>query len=69
MILNIIQAISAILLILSIIIQSKGSGLGAAFGGGDAIAHTKRGAEKFVYYFAIVMAVVFLATSFLNVIY
>ncbi|MFA6072365.1 MAG: preprotein translocase subunit SecG [Janthinobacterium sp.] len=69
MILNIIQAVSAILLILSILIQSKGSGLGAAFGGGDAIAHTKRGAEKYVYYFAIAMAIIFLASSFLNVIY
>lgn len=69
MVFNIIQAVSAILLIISILIQGKGSGLGAAFGGGDTVVHTKRGAEKFVYYFSIVMAAIFLIVSFLNVIY
>lgn len=69
MIFDIIQAVSAVLLIISILIQSKGSGLGAAFGGGDAVVHTKRGAEKFVFIFSIVMAVIFLVASLLNVMY
>lgn len=69
MVFDIIQATSAILLIISILVQSKGSGLGAAFGGGDAVVHTKRGAEKFVFIFSIVMAVIFLAASLLNVLF
>lgn len=69
MIFDIIQAVSAILLIISILIQSRGSGLGAAFGGGDSVAHTKRGAEKYVFYFTIAMSAVFLISSFLNILY
>lgn len=69
MILTIIQAISAILLIIGILLQSKGSGLGAAFGDTNAIQHTRRGAEKFLYQASIVLAIIFLASSFLNVIY
>jgi len=69
MILNIIQAVSAILLIISILLQSKGSGLGAAFGESQNIVHTKRGAEKFIYIFSIIMAAIFLASSLLNVLY
>jgi len=63
---NIIQIIAAILMIVAILLQSKGSGLGAAFGDNSNIVHTRRGAEKFLFYFTIVMAVVFLGTAFLN---
>ena len=59
--LNILQIVSAILLIASILAQSKGSELGAAFGGGGgAINHTKRGAEKFLFWSTIIFAAIFL---------
>jgi len=69
MLLSVIQAISAVLLIIAILLQSRGSGLGAAFGDTNAIEHTKRGAEKFLYNSSIVLAIIFLASSFLNVLY
>lgn len=66
--LTIIQAISAILLILGVLLQSRGSGLGRAFGDQSTIQHTRRGAEKFIYYFTIVTAIVFIISSALAII-
>jgi len=57
---NIIQIILAALLITAILLQSKGSGLGAAFGGGGSIYRTKkRGSEKFLFVATLVLAVLF----------
>ena len=69
MAISIIQSISSVLLILGILLQNKGTGLGAAFGDTNKITHTKRGAEKFLYNFTIVIAVIFIVSSFLNVLY
>jgi len=46
--LDIIQIVIAILLIITILLQNRGSGLGSAFGGEGNIYMAKRGAEKFV---------------------
>jgi protein translocase SecG subunit len=51
---------------ISILLQQKGSGLGAGFGGESTVYRTKRGAEKFIFRFTIVLAVLFLATSLAN---
>lgn len=69
MILNIIQIIISILLVITILIQQRGSGLGSAFGGDSAIYRTKRGLEKSLHIVTIVLAVIFLVTAFLNIIY
>lgn len=66
--LTIIQAIVSILLIISILFQSKGSGLGAVFGGGENIYQTKRGIEKFLFIFTIVFSVLFLGLGITNII-
>ena len=63
MILNLIQIIAAIILIAAILMQSKGTGLGAAFGGSGNIYRTKRGAEKIIFYATIAAATLFFATS------
>ncbi len=63
MILDILQIIFAVILVGSILLQSKGTGLGAAFGGGGNIYRTKRGAEKIIFYATIAAAVLFFATS------
>lgn len=54
---QILQLVVAILLICSILIQQRGSGLGEAFGGSSAIFRTKRGAEKIIFRATIVLIV------------
>ncbi len=68
MLLDIIQIILAVLLITAILLQNRGAGLGATFGGEGNIYRTKRGAEKFIFIATIVLAVIFLATALINVI-
>jgi preprotein translocase subunit SecG len=59
-----IQGTVAVILILAILLQRSGSGLGGAFGGGDGVIyHTKRGFEKFLFQLTIVLAVLFAALS------
>lgn len=65
--LNIIQLIIAILLIVTILLQQRGSGLGAAFGGESAVYRTKRGAEKTIFYLTIILAVLFLGLALVNI--
>ena len=58
--------VTAIGLIASILMQSRGSGLGATFGGGDASSfRTRRGVEQRLYQFTIVLAVLFVVVSML----
>jgi len=67
-ILPIIQVISAVLLVIAVLLQQKGSGLGAAFGGSSNIYSTKRGVEKVLFRFTIVISVVFFGVSLLRVV-
>ncbi len=60
MALNIAQIIIAILLITTILLQNRGSGLGAAFGGEGNVYMAKRGAEKTIFILSIVFAFIFL---------
>lgn len=69
MIINIIQIVISVVLMLAILIQNRGTGLGAAFGGEGNIYRTKRGAEKILHIATIVLAVIFMATAFINLIY
>jgi len=58
--------ISAAGLIAAVLMQSRGSGLGATFGGGDASTYrSRRGVEQRLYQMTIVLAVVFVAVSML----
>ena len=69
MILSIIQIAIAIILIAVILIQHRGSGLGAAFGGEGNIYRTKRGLEKTLHIITIVLAFAFLAIALFNTLY
>lgn len=62
-ILNIAQIAVSILLTISILLQNRGSGLSATFGGDFGGYYTKRGMEKFLFYFSIVMSIGFLGLS------
>ena len=58
--------VTAIGLITAILMQSRGSGLGATFGGGDTSSfHTRRGVEQRLYQFTIVLSVLFVIVAML----
>lgn len=63
-ILNIIQIASAVLMIGSILLQQREGGLSTVFGGGGAIAHTRRGVEQYIFNATIILAVIFFGVSF-----
>ncbi|PIP60164.1 preprotein translocase subunit SecG [Candidatus Uhrbacteria bacterium CG22_combo_CG10-13_8_21_14_all_47_17] len=56
----------SVLLTATILLQQRGSGLGATFGGDGNVFRTKRGLEKVLFYATIALAVIFLATAVLN---
>ena len=58
-----LQIIFALVTIILVIIQSKGTGIGSAFGGDMGFYGTKRGAEKLLFGFTIVIAILFVISS------
>lgn len=69
MIIDIIQIISAILLVTAIMLQNRGAGLGAAFGGEGTIHRAKRGSEKGLFISTIILSIIFLATALINLLF
>ncbi len=59
-VISLIQIILGILVTVLILLQSKGTGLGSAFGGDMAFYGTKRGAEKMLFTTTIVLSMLFL---------
>lgn len=66
-VLLIAQAIVAILLTVSILLQNRGSGLGSAFGSDFGGYYTKRGFERFLVYATVGLAVLFFVLAMVNV--
>jgi preprotein translocase subunit SecG len=62
-ILDVSQIILAVLLVASILLQAKGDGLGSAFGGSGGVVSTRRGPEKGIFIFTIIVATVFIGVS------
>lgn len=60
------QIILGILLILIIIIQQKGAGLGSGFGGDFSFYRTKRGAEKMLFKGTIIISSAFILLGVLG---
>jgi preprotein translocase subunit SecG len=66
-ILNIVQIIVSVLLVVLVLLQVRGSGLGRTFGSDSgSIKRTRRGLEKTIYQFTIVLAVAFVLISLAN---
>jgi protein translocase SecG subunit len=64
-----ITILAAITIITTVLLQSRDSSLGGAFGGGDAGGYrTRRGAERTIYYLTIIAGVVFVASVLLSII-
>ena len=62
-----IQIILSVTLVGLILLQRSGAELGGAFGGGDGSGgtqYTRRGFEKVLFYATIIIAVVFVLSSF-----
>lgn len=67
-ILLIVQIIISVLLIIAILLQNRGQGLSASFGGSGEFYRSKRGLEKILFWFTITMVGLFLITSLLNLV-
>ncbi|MFA4941386.1 MAG: preprotein translocase subunit SecG [Patescibacteria group bacterium] len=62
------QIIIAVLLILVILMQNRGSGLSGIFGGSNNVYMTKRGMEKTLFTTTIVLSIIFFVISLLSII-
>ncbi len=68
-ILPIAQSIIAILLIIFIVIQQRGTALGSAFGGeGGSFYSTRRGIQKKIFWATIICGVLFVGLALINLI-
>jgi protein translocase SecG subunit len=65
----IVQTVISILLVVTIILQQRGSEAGIAFGGGGESFRSKRGLEKFLFYATIILTVLFAANSILTLVF
>jgi len=64
---NILTVVSASLMILFILIQSRGQSLGATFGGETSYYRSRRGAEAVIFNATIVLAVIFVLSIILSI--
>jgi len=66
--LQIVQIIVAATLIILILLQTKGTGLGGIFGGDSSVYKSRRGVEKTLFNATIALSVVFFLVAIANVI-
>jgi len=64
--LNIAQIILSIAIILSVLLQVRGGGLGGIFGNPDTVWRTKRGIEKTLFQLTIALIILFLIISIIT---
>ena len=68
-IINFAQIIVSVAVVVLILLQNKGTGIGSVFGGGDGnVFHTKRGAEKWFFYATILAVFLFIGLGVANLI-
>jgi preprotein translocase subunit SecG len=60
------QIIVSVVLILVLLVQVRGGGLGGIFGQADTTFRTRRGLEKTLFQFTIVLVVVFVVLAVLS---
>jgi protein translocase SecG subunit len=58
-----ILIVSSVLLVGSILLQHRGTGIGGAFGGEDLSYRSRRGIEKLLFRATILFAAIFLTTA------
>ena len=62
----ILNIVLSVLIIIFILIQGKGAGLGSAWGGGGEMFQTRRGMEKVILRLTMAFIIVFLVVSLIN---
>ena len=65
-IISVSQLVLAAMLVICILLQARGAGLGASFGGEGNVYRTKRGVEKRLFQATIVFAILFFGVSLAN---
>lgn len=64
---NLILALALLLtcigLIAAVLLQSRGAGLGSTFGGESSVYRSRRGVEKRLYQFTIILALLFVGVA------
>ena len=64
--LSIVQIVLSVALVLVILLQVHGGGLGGIFGQADTVFRTRRGVEKRLFQFTIVLVVLFIIISIVS---
>ncbi len=64
--LNIAQIVLSVALILAVLLQVKGGGLGGIFGQADSVFRTRRGMEKTLFQLTIALVVLFITISIIT---
>lgn len=65
---NYVTIVTAILLILLILVQTRGASLGAGLGGGGEVNIVRRGSDKTIHQITIFLVFVFVASLILHVV-
>lgn len=65
---SLVQIILSVLLVILVLIQVKGTGLGAEFGSRFGFYSTRRGVEKFIFYLTVGTATLFLIFSIVRLV-
>jgi preprotein translocase subunit SecG len=61
------QMVLSVALVLILLLQVKGGGLGGIFGQADTVYRTKRGLEKTLFQFTVVLVVLFVTISLIMI--
>jgi preprotein translocase subunit SecG len=64
--LNIAQIVLSVAIVLAILLQVKGGGLGGIFGQADSVYRTRRGMEKTLFQLTIVLVVLFIIIAIVS---
>jgi preprotein translocase subunit SecG len=64
--LYIAQIVVAVALVLIVLLQTRGGGLGGIFGQADTVYRTKRGVEKTLFQLTVALAIIFIVLSIVS---
>ncbi len=65
-VLQVLQIFIATILVVVILMQSRGSGFGGAFGTQAAVFRTRRGIERYLFRGTVMLAAIFVAVALLS---